>query len=66
MKSKSTTKKKEVRKYKGGGFVVEEHPEPGLVVFSMNGKGFAEEFGKPFIKYLEEKQKSLLPNKKGK
>jgi len=42
--------KKKVRKYKGGGYVIEENPEPGITVLEMNGKGWYEEFAKPLLK----------------
>ena len=33
---------KETRKYKGGGYVTEERPEPGITVLTMDSKGFFE------------------------
>lgn len=50
------SKKKVTRKYKGGGYITEEHPEPGITVLSMDGKGFYEEFGKSFIKSLKRRK----------
>ncbi len=45
-----TKSTKKTRKYKGGGYVIEEKIMPGVTYLEMNPRGFFEEFAKPLLK----------------
>ena len=40
---------KKIRKYKGGGYVIETQIAPGIIGLEMDSKGFYKEFAKPLI-----------------
>ena len=50
-------KKVKTTKYKNGGYVTEEQIEQGVIDLEMDGKGFYQMFGKPFLERLEKKIK---------
>ena len=47
---KLTKKQTSLASRRGGGYVIEENPEPGITFLEMNSKGFYEEFAKPLFK----------------